>query len=539
MEIWGPITPGQVAFCLGFIPVFVAWSYSELSECCRKHSSSSSSSSRLNSADGLDDFGLRNNGSDSKALLLESGNLRSSSSCVRFFLFDKTFYSDNRLTLRAMSEIGVILVYFFVCDRTNLLRESTRQYSRDIFFFLYFLLVIVAAMTSFTIHHDKSPFSGKSVLYLNRHQTEEWKGWMQVLFVMYHYFAAKEIYNAIRIFIAAYVWMTGFGNFSYYYVRKDFSLTRFCQMMWRLNFFVALCCVVLDNHYMLYYICPMHTFFTLMVYTVLRTFNKYNERRSVIVVKFGLCFLIIIVMWEIPGVYDVVWSPFAFLLGYNDPSARNKYSPMHEWQFRAGLDRYIWIIGMIYAYYHPTVERWLEKLEEAEVKLRISIKAFVVLICFAMGYAWYAYIYKLEKYTYNKYHPYTSWIPISIYICLRNITQSFRSYSLTLFAWLGKITLETYISQFHIWLRTGGPDEQPRNLLSLIPNYPMLNYLLTTAIYIAVAHRIFQLTNILKLVFLPSRDNTRLVHNIVVTTIVVMILYTVSWACLNVPKMLG
>lgn len=47
---------------------------------------------------------------------------------------------------------------------------------------------------------------------------------------MYHYFAAKEIYNAIRVFIAAYVWMTGFGNFSYYYVRKDFSFARFAQV---------------------------------------------------------------------------------------------------------------------------------------------------------------------------------------------------------------------------------------------------------------------------------------------------------------------
>ena len=53
----------------------------------------------------------------------------------------------------------------------------------------------------------------------------------QVLFLLYHYFAATEIYNAIRMFIAAYVWMTGFGNFSYYYIRKDFSLARFAQVI--------------------------------------------------------------------------------------------------------------------------------------------------------------------------------------------------------------------------------------------------------------------------------------------------------------------
>lgn len=59
---------------------------------------------------------------------------------------------------------------------------------------------------------------------------------------MYHYFAATEIYNAIRIFIAAYVWMTGFGNFSYYYIRKDFSLPRFAQvsfLLWTVTLFTA------------------------------------------------------------------------------------------------------------------------------------------------------------------------------------------------------------------------------------------------------------------------------------------------------------
>lgn len=47
---------------------------------------------------------------------------------------------------------------------------------------------------------------------LSRDQTEEWKGWMQVMFVWYHYFAAKEWYNWIRVYIACYVWMTGFGE---------------------------------------------------------------------------------------------------------------------------------------------------------------------------------------------------------------------------------------------------------------------------------------------------------------------------------------
>ena len=52
---------------------------------------------------------------------------------------------------------------------------------------------------------------------------------LQVIFLMYHYFNAREIYNVGRVCVAAYVWMTGFGNFSYYYARKDFSLSRFAQ----------------------------------------------------------------------------------------------------------------------------------------------------------------------------------------------------------------------------------------------------------------------------------------------------------------------
>jgi len=408
--------------------------------------------------------------------------------------------------LRNWVELGLILGWFWLADRSGQFPDGEKSYSRD--FFLFFM----ACLTAVFMWKDM-PVSKLQGAPLNRDQTEEWKGWMQVMFLLYHYFEAKEMYNAIRLFIAGYVWMTGFGNFSYYYIRMDFTPGRFAHMMWRLNFFVLFVCLVMDNDYMLYYICPMHTIFTVFIYVVLAIKSEANSTNVGMVVKMALCFLLIIVMYEVPGVFKPLFRPFEWLVGYHDPR-HPEVDPLHEWQFRSGLDRYIWIWGMICAYMHPTFERALNWLDSINQSNAVVIRAAIVAVCGVIGTYYYNHIYVLPKLEYNVVHPYTSWIPLTLFIVVRNVTPSLRNVHVAGYAWLGKITLETYISQFHVWLSTSGtPNAQPGKLLVLIEGYPYLNFLVCTALYVLVSLRLFNITNNLKNYLLPLDDQQSLLVN--------------------------
>eukprot|EP00760_Papus_ankaliazontas_P002157 PhM_4_TR10864/c0_g1_i1/m.70963/K03377/CASD1; N-acetylneuraminate 9-O-acetyltransferase len=429
----------------------------------------------------------------------------------------------------ASTEFFGIILLFWVCDRTPMLTRTKKHYDSDTFWFLWFVLMVAAFYTlKKAIPKKTLPTPATSanqpdaatpaiaddgyfhVALLQRDQTEEWKGWMQVMFLWYHYFHAVNLYNAIRLYIAAYVWMTGFGNFSYYYIRKDFSLMRFLQMQWRLNFFVIWCCLALENEYMLYYICMLHTTFTVMIYAGLGICSHVNQTFAGITMKIIGMTVAAIVIWDLPRVvFDAVWFPVKPLVEFHDPYKPTR-DPMHEWYFRSGLDHLIWIVGMLTAYNHPRTDAALEKLDQMPPVKQYTIKWIVVGLTLAVSYVWYENVFALNKFEYNKLHPYTSWIPITAYIILRNIFATARQYHLHLFEFLGKITLETYIAQFHIWMATTGPNGSPKKLLAVFPkDWPLMNFAFFSILYTYISFRIFHSTNTMKSWALPMKDMSR------------------------------
>jgi len=265
--------------------------------------------------------------------------------------------------LRASAELSAIMMWMYVCDRTDMVGIGAKHQNK-IEFWAVFLTLVVLSLLGLRRTKDAGAVDADTVKPLQREQTEEWKGWMQVMFLLYHYWMASEMYNAIRIYIAAYIWMTGFGNFSYYYIRRDFGLPRFVQMMWRLNFLVIFVCVTLNNEYMLYYICPLHTLFTIAVYGTLYVQSDHNQARPALLLgKIAAVTMLCLLIWDVPGVFDVVWKPLQPLLGYKGDLFQMKMPIMHEWHFRSHLDHLVWIFGMLIAYNFPTFDVWINSLD--------------------------------------------------------------------------------------------------------------------------------------------------------------------------------
>lgn len=338
--------------------------------------------------------------------------------------------------------------------------KGTKEFNRD--FFWFFMLMILFA-SFLTLRKSSQP----GVL-CNRDQTEEWKGWMQIIFLSYHYFNASEVYNLVRVLIAAYVWMTGFGHFIYFRKRKTFDLIRVIRTLLRLNFLVIFTCLSTNNQYMLYYICPMHTFWFLVVYLVMFIGKSYNDSDSAIVVKLVITFVVITLLYEVPVIFTTLFTPFQFFLKFDKDKTK-----LHEWFFRTGLDHYATWTGMVSAFLLPKIQAWFNKVETYPMHREWMFKGPITAILLIMSTIWYQNIYIQDKIAYNATHPYYSMLPVLTFLWLRNLTPTLRSYHLNMFAVWGRVTLESYITQLHLLLT-----DNAHALLLIWPSYRYLTLVL-------------------------------------------------------------
>uniref|UniRef100_A0A3P9N1M4 CAS1 domain containing 1 n=1 Tax=Poecilia reticulata TaxID=8081 RepID=A0A3P9N1M4_POERE len=399
---------------------------------------------------------------------------------------------------QALCRMGVIMLYFYLCDRADVFMKEQKFYTHSAFFIpLIYILVLGVFYSENT----------KEAKLLNREQTDEWKGWMQLVILIYHVSGASAfvpVYMHVRVLVAAYLFQTGYGHFSFFWLKGDFGLYRVCQVLFRLNFLVVVLCIVMDRPYQFYYFVPLVTFWFVLIYATMAIWPQILQKKTnssgiwylgILAKLLGLLLIICFFAFSKVGSFTHVFSvwPVSKLFELN--------GSVHEWWFRWQLDRFAVIHGMVFAFIYLVLQK-RQVLSEGKGEALFPAKISNLLLFFSVvsfiTYSIWASNCK-TKTECNEMHPYISVVQILAFILIRNIPGYARSVYSSFFSWFGKISLELFICQYHIWLAA-----DTKGILVLIPGNPSLNILVSTFIFVCVAHEVSVITNDLAQVVIPK-----------------------------------
>ncbi|KUJ12728.1 Cas1p-domain-containing protein [Mollisia scopiformis] len=365
-------------------------------------------------------------------------------------------------TLTTWTIFCLVLCLSYYADRTQIFEKSQRQFRRKEFM-MACSAVAIAGLVSIKKNKDPPAIARESrglrdQPFLSRQQTEEWKGWMQAIILIYHYTHGSKtlwIYEIVRLLIASYLFMTGFGHATYFLKTGDYSIRRAAGVLVRLNLLSCVLPYMMRTDYMFYYFGSLVSFWFLVIYLTLRIAHVRNSDQPFLFGKMVLSAAAVTCFIKIPGILETV----SFVL--NKTCAVTW--PVMEWRFRISLDLYIVYVGMVLA--ALTVRRsqlrvemalpgnLLDTLIKASITYRgtFNFVAAVLSTGLLPGF-WSLTRRSPDKQDYNWWQPYISFIPILSFVTLRNCHHLLRNYHSVVFAWLGRCSLETYILQYHIWL---------------------------------------------------------------------------------------
>ncbi|KAL9581940.1 MAG: hypothetical protein Q9212_003593 [Teloschistes hypoglaucus] len=388
------------------------------------------------------------------SLLLLAGLGMHSKESIRNLLSNELF--------RAIGTLTLVLVYCYVADRTQLLNKTQKHFRCPEFLLLS---AIAAALGVLSIRRSTADASsiaqpvvkqqGVDQSFLSRDQTDEWKGWMQFVILIYHYTGASRIlwiYQIIRVLVASYLFMTGFGHALFFYRKQDYSIKRCATVLVRLNMLSCLLPFVMNTDYLFYYFAPLVSFWFAVVYLTMRIGHSHNASSPFLLSKIGMSAIAVNGLLRYP---DLLEGMFALL-----QQTCGIHWNVKEWRFRLQLDLYIVYVGMLAAILYSRISDSLYKqrfpTQNHSTTLQrhwrtIRVLSVIVALMTLPAFWMFARRFR-DKFDYNWWVPYLSPFPIVSFIILRNSHRWFRNMHSSIFAWLGRCSLETFTLQFHIWL---------------------------------------------------------------------------------------
>ncbi|KAI8964150.1 Cas1p-domain-containing protein [Daldinia sp. FL1419] len=401
----------------------------------------------------------------------------------------KVIGTDDTLELAlALTNILAALVWSWYTDGASYVAKIERHYQQYAFIIACFFWSKACFLWIRRVPQEAgSPFLNyRGPGYLSRSHSNEIKGLMQGFILLYHYHYASQalwVYKIIRLFIAGYLYISGYAHTLYLLTTNDFSLRRFTEILFRINMLSVLLSYMMGTKYTAYYFAPVATFWYVVLYTTLFFFGGRNSKtRRLLLGIVAMSILVnsfILKPSILEGFAKAIYAIFFISID------------VEEMRFRLGLDRYITFVGMIVAalVHRASTRRarnllgpvWVEALPLRPIALR-----YIVCVA-AMG--WFFFLtqsYLPDKRTYNQIHPYISWIPILCYIVLRNSHRWLRKTYLVLPSLLGQISLETYVLQYHIWL---GGDATAKLTMGYWQSYlgRLAEIVLITSVFILLA----------------------------------------------------
>lgn len=371
--------------------------------------------------------------------------------------------------------ISCSVLLIFLADRTHFYLKEQKQFEPWSFAFLNLLALAVGLVTV--------KRGDKDMGFLNRDQTDEWKGWMQLAILIYHYTGASKvsgIYNPVRVLVAAYLFMTGYGHATFYIKKADFGFMRIAQVLVRINVFTCILAYIMNTNYIVYYFSPLVSFWFLIIYATMWTGSRYNDRAPLLAAKLVASAAIVTVVMKAGWPMERLFELLSMLC--------NIHWSAKEWSFRVTLDLWIVYAGMFAALAYIKIRD--ARLTEHPYWTHAHRAAVSV---GGMLLVWF-FIFELgqeSKFTYNAWHPYIAWAPVLGFIALRNASSVLRSSTSRAFAFIGRCSLETFVIQYHYWLAA-----DTKGILRVVGWRPA-NFILTSAAFIYLSWVVADATGVL------------------------------------------